>query len=172
MGRLLHFHSYSKRGFCDMSKETQNKRQQYFIEKDVQGGIVVRVVFYWLAVVVLIATIASLVALAQGDGVGGEVLMSRLLLSFGPSLIALLVVLPGLVFDAIRYSHRSVGPIVRIQGELTRLANGHAPTQLQFRKGDHWQELAAEFNKLADEVTRLREAAAKAAAGPAEQLSR
>ncbi|MEM9351775.1 MAG: hypothetical protein AAGA92_02065 [Planctomycetota bacterium] len=151
---------------------SQEKRKQYFVETDVQGGIVLRVVFYWLAVVVLIASIACLVALAQGGDVGGDVLMSRLLLSFGPSLIAALVVLPGLVFDAIRYSHRSVGPIVRIQKEVAKLANGHTPKQVQFRKGDHWQELAVEFNKLADEVTRLRAAAANAAAGTPEQLSR
>ena len=142
------------------------KRSRFFVDPKVQGGIVCRVVLYWMALIVLMGTMAGVMAVSQTEGAAIDVVLGRVAVAMGPSLIAALLVLPALVFDTIRYTHRSVGPIVRLHNELARLAAGEEVKELTFRKNDHWKGLATRFNNVADEMKRLREAEAQRETAP------
>jgi methyl-accepting chemotaxis protein len=59
---------------------------------------------------------------------------------------------------AIFLSHRIAGPLYRLQRHLEEIAAGKAPTDVKFRKGDFYQQLAEACNKL---MARLRESPLK-----------
>jgi nitrate/nitrite-specific signal transduction histidine kinase len=63
---------------------------------------------------------------------------------------------PATLLDFLRLSHRWVGPIYRLRTSLQALNPGEAVKPLAFRDGDFWQELAGDFNQMADELKRLR----------------
>lgn len=53
---------------------------------------------------------------------------------------------PIFVWQCIVYSHRIVGPLVRMQGALTRMTKGEAVSPIKFRDGDFAVELEQAFN--------------------------
>ena len=53
-----------------------------------------------------------------------------------------------IAIDTVRASHRFVGPLVRLENELRRLADGESVRPIQFRAGDQWHSLADQFNRV------------------------
>ncbi len=63
--------------------------------------------------------------------------------------------LPIVVYDAIRYSHRFAGPVMRIRQTVSRLADGENVPPIVLRKGDFWTDVADEVNRLNERVRQL-----------------
>lgn len=114
-----------------------------------QGAMVLRVLSYWLLVVLLLAGVSCAQVLLAGGEAPWPVLLNRCLQALGPSLIALLMILPLLLLDSLRFSHRFAGPMGRLRREVGRLADGQWQGALRFRKGDYWHTLADEINRVA-----------------------
>jgi nitrate/nitrite-specific signal transduction histidine kinase len=72
--------------------------------------------------------------------------------------LAAVLVLPIVLRDLLRLSHRWVGPILRLRAALSALSRGEHVPPLRFREGDYWQELAGDFNTIAADLNRLRAA--------------
>lgn len=142
---------------------TQFKRTRLFIDPPVQGRLLCRVVIYWLTGVAVIGALAGLQVWMERSGAPTSVVLNRALLAFGPALIAAFVLLPLILFDALRFSNKFAGPIFRLRNAVRRLADGSSYEPIHFRKGDYWFDLAEEFNRLADRLERLEEVAAQAA---------
>jgi signal transduction histidine kinase len=70
-------------------------------------------------------------------------------LDFCPALLASLLVLPVIVWDLLRLSHRFVGPMIRLRNAMRDLADGKQVRPISFREEDFWCEFAEEFNRLA-----------------------
>ncbi|MGI9456341.1 MAG: hypothetical protein ACR2NU_07250, partial [Aeoliella sp.] len=64
--------------------------------------------------------------------------------------------LPLAILHILRFTHRFAGPIVRLRRSMRELAAGEAPPRLKFRDLDYWQELADDYNSLADALTEAR----------------
>ncbi|MEM6331391.1 MAG: hypothetical protein AAF790_14250 [Planctomycetota bacterium] len=141
-------------------------RFRLLIDPKLQGALLCRVVLYWCFCVFVVLVLAGLQTLWASPGADASVLLGRAVLAFGPALIASLIVLPVVLFDALRFSHRFAGPMHRLRGAAGRLADGESLPPVTFRKGDYWGELAEQFNRVSAEVDRLR-AAAPAEAGDA-----
>jgi len=64
------------------------------------------------------------------------------------------VVATGVVatVEALRYSHRVVGPALRIRRTLMRMLAGDLGTRITLRKGDELVEVAAAVNDLMEEL--------------------
>jgi len=75
-------------------------------------------------------------------------------------MLASALILPAILLDFLRLSHRWVGPIFRLRASLQALNRGETVKPIAFRDGDFWQELAGEFNQAAEELQRLRTAEA------------
>jgi len=73
-------------------------------------------------------------------------------LDFWPSLAASLLVLPIVIWDVLRVSHRFAGPMVRLRHGLRDLADGKTVRPMKFREGDFWTVFADEFNRLAESL--------------------
>jgi hypothetical protein len=61
-------------------------------------------------------------------------------------LLALLLVLPALLYDLLRFSHRIAGPLYRCQEVLREMASGRPVPPFVPRKGDHMKEFFEAFN--------------------------
>jgi hypothetical protein len=70
------------------------------------------------------------------------------LIEYSPVLLCLLLLLPILAYDAIRFSHRLVGPLVRFRRTMEAITRGEAVRPIKLREGDFLIELRDDFNKM------------------------
>ena len=96
---------------------------------------------------VSVILILGIGAIVLGNVETGEWLAS-LWASYSAAILASLVLLPLIVWDMIRFSHRVVGPLIRLEREMQRLAEGESVRPLRFRENDYWHGLAKRFNGL------------------------
>lgn len=68
--------------------------------------------------------------------------------------VCLLVVVPVMAWDAIRFSHRLVGPLIRFRRAAQDIANGHPVPPIKLREGDHLIELRDDFNCMLESLQR------------------
>jgi hypothetical protein len=105
---------------------------------------------YWLFFVATIAIMLTLwEALARPPESLAE-LLSAVVQRYLPAMVTSLVVLPLVMIDVLRLSHRFVGPVLRIRQGLQELAAGKRPGRIKFRENDFWPDMAAEFNAAAE----------------------
>jgi hypothetical protein len=126
-------------------------RSRKFIDRPIQGALVLRVLVYWIVsalVQVLVVAYMSIVAGSDSVHVHAEEFWWHIKLAAVSSML----ILPFLLLDIVRLSHRWVGPIYRLRSGLKSLAQGDTIPPLVFREGDFWQELAADFNAVAKRV--------------------
>jgi len=124
------------------------KRKRLFVDSHVQGAILARVFIYW--------------ACCVGFGILGLALVQTFLdpnhffiqrvgsvcSEHWPILAMLVDLLPFVLYDTLRVTHRFAGPIYRLRTDLRRLARGESVESIRFRTGDHWQDLADQINDL------------------------
>lgn len=143
------------------------KRYKLFVDKGVQGALMRRVATYWIVsswgIFCVLAGFPIGVTLAIGVTEGPTIgsLLYQSWLDFWPSMIASLLVLPVIIWDLLRLSHRFVGPMIRLRNAMRDLADGKSVRPITFREGDFWCEFASEFNRIAarlEEVTPATEA--------------
>jgi methyl-accepting chemotaxis protein len=72
--------------------------------------------------------------------------------SNAPAFILLLILVPVMAWDTIRFSHRLVGPLVRFRRTLQDMANGEAVRPIKLREGDYLEELRDDFNKMLEHL--------------------
>lgn len=128
--------------------QKRRRRHKVFVQKSIQKKLAGRCVFYWsccLGTVFLFVTISM--AFSGKLTTFGE-LFAGVWSQYSTPVVASFLLLPLVVWDMIKFSHRFVGPLIRLEGEMRRLANGESVRPLQFRKDDYWHGLADQFNAL------------------------
>jgi hypothetical protein len=135
---------------------SKSYRFKVLVDGRLQGALLGRVLFYWCLCVAGILLLAGIQAAWTGQQADWPVVINRVLLGFGPALIASVALLPLVLFDALRFSHRFAGPLTRLTKDAARLADGEDVPPVVFRKGDFWREYAMQFNRVAEEVRRLK----------------
>ncbi|MHB8974155.1 MAG: HAMP domain-containing protein [Pirellulaceae bacterium] len=73
---------------------------------------------------------------------------------FAPMLLCMLILIPPIVWDAVKFYHRIAGPIVRIKKALRDIAEGRSVGYVQLRDNDELMELQDEFNEMLDSLSR------------------
>lgn len=141
------------------------KRIRLYVDKGVQGALIRRVAMYWVVcswgIFCVLAGFPIGVTLAIGVPNGPTVssLLLQSWLDFWPSLLASLLVLPVIVWDLLRLSHRFVGPMIRLRHAMRDLAAGKQVRSISFRDGDFWCEFAEAFNQVAARIATAERAA-------------
>jgi hypothetical protein len=69
-----------------------------------------------------------------------------------PVFICLLVLVPVMAWDSIRFSHKLVGPLVRFRKTLQEMTDGEPVRPIKLRDGDYLTELRDDFNKMLEEL--------------------
>ncbi len=133
----------------------QNQRRNYFVNPAVQGAIVGQAVVYWLlgtAVFSLVTLVYRLIPVWLSGGNFGP---AEIWYVLTPMLIASAVLLPLSLLHAVRFSHRFVGPMVRLGNAAKQLAEGPAVSKIKLRDRDYWHELAANLNGVSSRLEKL-----------------
>ena len=128
------------------------RRSRIFIDREVQGALMVRVGFYWLFCLFSIVLMVLCWQVMTGPPKRFVELFYDIYQRHAPALAASLILLPIVMFDVVRMSNRFVGPMIRLRGGLTELAETGRARPITFRDQDFWQPLAGDFNRVAERV--------------------
>jgi hypothetical protein len=139
--------------------QPSNLRRRWFIDRPIQGALLGRAIIYWAATLVIQIVLLIFLTMIISSPDDFYLNMGRLWTYLRLMVIAAALVLPLVLRDLVRLSHRWVGPILRLRTALNALSRGESISPIRFREGDYWQELAGDFNIVAAELTRLRAAA-------------
>lgn len=127
----------------------KNNRSKYLVDNKVQMALVRRIMFHWLVFMVLLLSLvltAELFLCAPGtsliDSCKATLQKNSLIL------VVMATLLPTLLYDTIKVTHRFAGPIARLKNSLSALADGKQVDEIKLRKDDFWLDLAADFNRV------------------------
>jgi hypothetical protein len=134
------------------------KRKQNFVDKSVQGGLVRRIFFHWVAFFFVTALAVLSINTLLGDPASSfATRFNKELGEFVYLGIVFVAIFPAFMLDTIRFSNRFVGPIVRLRRHLVELGTDHKTDDIRFRDNDFWQNVADEFNKVNQVMRQQRE---------------
>jgi hypothetical protein len=135
----------------------KNRRRKFWIDRDVQGALVSRVIFHWLllfAISVLFLPMFRLLNAAQIDA-PFSTLLRRAWVDTAPIFVFMLLLLPFFVWDTVKLSNRFAGPMYRIRKALGSLAAGKDTDPIRLRDDDFWKEAAHDFNVVRERLQSL-----------------
>jgi hypothetical protein len=135
---------------------SQYKRTRLLVNRRVQGRVLLRVLWLWGLYHFVLWNVMFFFRFMQYCGerlTGGQArTSSELFAEFFHNhyslLICAVIVLPYLVWDVLKLTHRFVGPLVQFQRCLTRMTNGERPDEVKIRKHDFLGELQDSFNEF------------------------
>lgn len=133
----------------------KSKRRIVLIDRPVQIGLVMRMTLHWLAFLATVIVVLPMFrAIMLGDfatplaeqatraGVDAAILT-----------VVFVLLLPYFIFDVFRTTNRFAGPMYRLRQSIRSIVRGEPFRPFTFRKGDYWQDVAEDFNKM---VARLQ----------------
>jgi methyl-accepting chemotaxis protein len=129
-----------------------NQRGKEYIDPQVQGALWKRMVAHWLVFALVAALLATGLEWMSDPFRSFEQLASDMWWSYSPLLLAILILVPAFVFDAIRMSHRFAGPVYRVRQVIRNLAEGHQTGRVEFRDNDFWKDMAGDLNRVIERV--------------------
>lgn len=135
---------------------TVTKRKRIYVDRHVQGGIVLRLVALWVASIVLATVLWFVLQFFANPTEGFEFYLENTRMHVVPLVMAFAVTMPIAILQLLKFTHRFAGPVVRLRRMMRELADGEQVPTLKFREGDYWLDLADEFNRIATTITELR----------------
>jgi methyl-accepting chemotaxis protein len=119
-----------------------------------QTRLIVRIALYWLVYMVTVANFLFVFRLlAEGPGNPLEQ-YGRFVVDCLPTFMLFMLLFPILAWDAVKFSHRLVGPLVRFRQTLQDLAAGKQVQPVRLRQGDYLGEMRDEFNAMLETLQR------------------
>ena len=126
------------------------RRTQLWIDRDLQGTVIRCFVHYWFASL-LFVTIPLVILETLVDP--SKLFYHHLvpfLFRYWPVYVSLTLLLPFMLFDVLKLTHRIAGPMYRARVQLQSLAEGNDVKPIRFREKDFWQETADEINRVVE----------------------
>lgn len=132
------------------------KRRQVFVNRPVQGRLLLRFLGLWGLYHLVLWHVMFLFRFFQyfRDILNGGAPQSfgGLYMEFAREhyliLVCAVMVLPILLWEVLKLSHRFVGPLVQFKRCLSHLARGERVTEVHIRKGDFLVDLQNSFNEF------------------------
>ena len=127
-------------------------RKKTYVDPQVQGALVKRLVKHWIGFFSVAALIAFCLQVLANPFRPFDQHLEQLWWTHGPFMLVLVFLLPVFVVDTIRISNRFAGPIYRLRQTIRSLSQGEPHKPLKFRDFDFWQGLAEDFNQMVDRL--------------------
>ncbi|MGN6545072.1 MAG: hypothetical protein ACTHK7_08495 [Aureliella sp.] len=131
-------------------------RQRVWIDGQVQGVLVGRVVLYWSGILIYFGLSIGFYQYRQNPDWTMAEHLQAMFDQLWPCLPTVLL-LPLVIFDIVRLSNRFVGPVYRLRMHLARLRENSDTYPLNFRDDDYWQQLAEPINELQQRILTLEQ---------------
>jgi hypothetical protein len=156
-----------------MQATGSHPRRQVYVNRTIQGRMLRRFALMWFIYHVVLWNAMFLYRYLQyrGELLAGAAplpfadLYSDFCLQHYSVLVCALAVLPVLLWDMVRMSHRVAGPLVRFQRALSEIAEGRPVDRVQIRDGDLLIEFQDEFNAFLEKVGMMKRGEPKSSAG-------
>jgi hypothetical protein len=133
---------------------SQKRRQRLLVDLKLQGNILVHTALYWLYCLLGIAFVAaSWILCVQHPNTSGE-LLSMLWTTLGPAILGSLVLLPLVLLDSLRLSHRIAGPMIRFRKAMKSMAADEPTKPVLLRDDDFWSDFADDINQIIEKHNR------------------
>lgn len=125
------------------------RRVRKFVDHEVQASLFRRVLIHW-GMFMAACAVGTLIwtRLIEAPTENWTYVLKHWGFHFAPFCIIAAALLPFFLRDTIKLSNRFAGPIVRVRRALNDLADGRKPVPVNFRKGDFWQALQTDLNRV------------------------
>jgi len=133
------------------------QRRKFFVDRAIQGAILWQAILFWLLGSLVYLLIITAYRLLPTWVNTGHLSYEDIWFHISPLVLSSTTLLPIVLFQAVRFSHRFVGPMVRLRQVIKQLAAGQKVSHVAFRHGDYWQEVAAEINAVSNTMHELSE---------------
>ncbi len=127
---------------------SRHQRKKFWVQQPIQGGLAVRCTMYWFFCLCTIFLFVAIATTFSGDLKSAGEMFAGIWGQYSTAVLASVFLLPLVIWDLIKFSHRVVGPILRLERELRKLADGQPVQELHFRNNDFWHSLADQFNRV------------------------
>jgi hypothetical protein len=141
----------------ELMREPYSHRKHLFVDRDIQGALVRRVLFYWCSCLLFLTIPVVIAKTVVNPDLFFFQHLGEIWRQYWPVYVAAFLMLPFVAYDIVRVSHRFVGPLVRLRGEMKKMADGQITDRLVFRDCDYFQDLATSFCKIVDRIEREQE---------------
>ena len=131
-----------------MSKSFKHKRSKVLVQKAIQGNLAIRCTLYWFFCLCTIFLFVAVASAFSGDLKPAGQLFGDIWKQYSVAVLASVFLLPFVVWDVIKFSHRVVGPLIRLEAEMRKFAEGGPGRPVRFRDDDYWHGLAEQYNKI------------------------
>ena len=130
----------------------KRKRRQLFIDRKVQGALILHSFSYWAFCLLSVTLMLLCYRITTGPVQPFFVHARELWYQFAPALLASTLLLPIVVMDCIRMSNKFAGPMFRLRNSMHTLAKGEPIGTIHFRENDFWCEMADDFNLISSRL--------------------
>lgn len=135
---------------------SSRQRKSIFVSGRIQGSVLLRFAGYWVLYHFVLWHSLFLFDFIheRAEMLNGGVMQPfgalywSFTLKYYPMLLAAFAVLPLLLYDSIRTTHRIAGPLVRFRNTLRKLEAGERVEEVRLRDGDLLVEFQNEFNQF------------------------
>ena len=142
-----------------MDAQTKKALRKRLYVDDIQKTMIVRTILHWYFYMSAILLVVCLGAIWFDPQKLAIKHVFEAFVYFSPAVVASVFLLPLVVWDMLKATNRIAGPVYRLRCEMEKLAAGENVKELRFRDGDAFEELAEEFNRLAQQIKSERQAA-------------
>ena len=140
---------------------TKEHRRTYFVDPQVQGAILRQAVNYWLYGAFIYCLIVSAFRIVPPWIVGDGMTLGEAWYHLSPLIASSIILLPIVLFSAVRFSHRFAGPMTRFRQILKKLAHGESVPPFGLRSDDFWKDVAEQLNQVSAKLGELSSSPAR-----------
>lgn len=138
-----------------MTAPQPHPRKSLFVNRDIQGRLLARTAMYWMLYhgVLWMAMFLFRYAEHRGAVAAGALprtfsdLYGQFVREQFSMWVCAVAILPIVLWDLLKFSHRVVGPLVRFQRTIESLTAGNNVTEVRLRDGDLLFDLQTTFNQ-------------------------
>lgn len=77
-----------------------------------------------------------------------------LLRDYFPVIVCLAILVPVMAWDAVRFSHRLIGPLARFRHSMESISRGEAVRPIKLREADYLSDMCIAFNDMLESLQR------------------
>ena len=133
-------------------------RRKKLVNKRLQGQLMLKMVLHWIGYngVVIFMSVASLMfvyCIAMVSETPERTMKEEFFQFFSshkPMLLAMCVLLPFIVWDMLKTSHRVAGPVYKFRTELDHYVSTGEMRKVKLRDGDFLDEFEVSWNQAVD----------------------